>query len=283
MDEPLLAYEHVDVAYDGVCAVHDVSFSVETGQILGIVGESGSGKSTLLKAAMGLLGGRGSVPQGRILYRGTNLLALPEKELRALCGPELAMVFQDCLAALTPSYTIGNQMYESVRVHKKCRRAEVDERACELLSRLNVEEPRRILKSYPFELSGGLGQRVGIAMAMILEPSVLLADEPTSALDAVSQKLVVEELAQLRREMGTSIVVVTHNISVVRALADSVVVLKDGSVVEEGPAACVLEEPESEYTKELLAAVPSIPWAGDEAGEDVGDGNEDEDDKEEER
>lgn len=261
MDGALLEYEHVDVAYDGVCAVHDVSFSVETGQIVGIVGESGSGKSTLLKAAMGLLGARGSVPQGRILFKGADLLALPEKELRKKCGPELAMVFQDCLAALTPSYTIGNQMYEAVRVHQKCKRAEVDERACELLSRLNVEEPERILKSYPFELSGGLGQRVGIAMAMILEPSVLLADEPTSALDAVSQKQVVEELAQLRRDLGTSIVVVTHNISVVRALADDVVVLRDGSVVEEGPASCVLEEPQSSYTKDLLAAVPSIPWA----------------------
>lgn len=283
MDEALLEYEHVDVAYDGICAVRDVSFSVAQGQIVGIVGESGSGKSTLLKAAMGLLGGRGSVPQGRILYRGTDLLALSEKELRALCGPELGMVFQDCLAALTPSYTIGNQMYEAVRVHKKCKRAEVDERACELLSRLNVEEPERILKSYPFELSGGLGQRVGIAMAMILDPAVLLADEPTSALDAVSQKLVVEELSQLRRDLGTSIVVVTHNVSVVRALADSVVVLKDGSVVEEGPAAQVLEKPENEYTKELLAAVPSISWADDEAGEDDCEGNEDANDKEEQR
>lgn len=258
MQEPVLIYDHVDISYSGHTAVRDVCAQVYSGQVLGIVGESGSGKSTLVKAAMGLLGPRGMVTRGRILYRGSDLVDLPARKMRTMCGSELGMVFQDCLGALTPIRTIGDQLYESVCAHKRVCRNKVDARACELLARVNIADPERVLASYPFELSGGIGQRVGIVMAMILNPRVLLADEPTSALDAVSQKLVIEELEQLKCQTDTAIVLVTHNIGVVRALADEVLVLKDGDVMEQGPVSSVLNNPASAYTRQLLEAVPTI-------------------------
>lgn len=258
MGKPLLAYEGVQVLYGGRVAVRDFSASVEAGEVLCIVGESGSGKSTLVKAAMGLLGPRGVVSEGRIVYEGSDLARMPSRELRRLCGSQLGLVFQDCLAALTPIRTIGSQLFEPMRFQTDLSRQEVEERACSLLSRMNVKDPKRVLGSYPFELSGGIGQRVGIAMAMVPQPRVLFADEPTSALDAVSQKQVVDEMRALKDRSGTAVVLVTHNIGVARALADRIVVLKDGTVVEEGAACDVLSRPRSEFTKELLAAVPTI-------------------------
>lgn len=258
MNEAVLTYDHVEVSYGGRPVVHDVSARVLPGHVLGIVGESGSGKSTLVKAAMGLLGSRGMVTRGRILYRGSDLVDLPKRELCALCGPDLGMVFQDCLAALTPIRTIGDQLYEAVSAHGPAAREQVEARARELLARVNIADPLRVLASYPFELSGGMGQRVGIVMAMMLEPRVLLADEPTSALDVVSQKLVLEEFLELKRQTDTAIVLVTHNIGVVRALADEVLVLKAGEVMEQGAACEVLGNPASAYTRGLLEAVPVI-------------------------
>lgn len=258
MHESVLTYDHVEVSYGGRPVVRDVSARVYPGQVLGIVGESGSGKSTLAKAAMGLLGPRGMVTRGRILYKGSDLVDLPPCELRAMCGPELGMVFQDCLAALTPIRTIGDQLYESVVAHEPAARDRVDAQARELLARMNIADPARVLASFPFELSGGLGQRVGIVMAMVLKPRVLFADEPTSALDVVSQKLVLEEFKVLKRQMDTAIVLVSHNIGAVRALADDVLVLKAGEVMEQGAASEVLGNPASAYTRRLLDAVPVI-------------------------
>lgn len=259
MSGALLTYDHVEVSYNGRPVVHDVCAQVRPGQVLGIVGESGSGKSTLVRAAMGLLGSRGAVTRGRILYQGEDLVDAPATRLRQLRGAEIGMVFQDCLAALTPIRTVGEQLYEVVAVHNaQASREQSLARACDLLARMNVADPERVLASYPFELSGGLGQRVGITMAMLLEPKVLLADEPTSALDAVTQKQVVEELAALRDATNTAIVVVTHNIGVVRKLADEVLVLKDGAVVEQGSATQVFNTPTNDYTRDLMAAVPTL-------------------------
>lgn len=273
---PLLSYDHVDIAYNGATAIHNVCFAIDKGEILGIVGESGSGKSTLLKAAMGLLGPDGMVAQGDIRYSGKSvpegdgcpasspdisLVDIPEKRLRALCGPELGMVFQDCLAALTPIRHIGDQVYESLAAHGSLSRAEADARMVGLLRHLNFEEPERVLGCYPFELSGGMGQRVGIAMAMLQTPKVLLADEPTSALDVVSQRQVIDELSRLREDCDTAIVLVAHNIGVIRILADKVVVLEDGIVRESGPTAQVLHDPSCAYTRELLAATPRLKVA----------------------
>ena len=224
----ILRYENVTISYNGAPVVHDVSFSLGKGEILGIVGESGSGKSTILKAAMGLLGPGGVVSRGDIWYREKNLPDLSDEEMRALNGAELAMVFQHAGASFCPIRTVGAQLYEAVSAHDAISEAEFTDRAAEILGKLRFEDAARILKSYPFELSGGMMQRVGIAAAMLSRPSVLLADEPTSALDVSTQKQAVEELLLIREFFRTAVVIVTHNIGVVRAMADRVIVMKDG-------------------------------------------------------
>ncbi len=254
----ILQYVNVTTSYNGTPVVRDVSFSLREGEILGVVGESGSGKSTLLKAAMGLLPPGGVVARGDIWYKGQNLPDLSEKELRRLSGPELAMIFQNAGASFCPIRTVGAQLYEAVSAHENISEADFREKAAELLQKLRFEDAARILKSYPFELSGGMMQRVGIAAAMLLNPSVLLADEPTSALDVSVQKQAVEELLLIRELYHTAIIIVTHNIGVVRAMADRVVVMKDGRMVESGDVRDVLEHPEQEYTKTLMAAVPRL-------------------------
>ena len=254
----LLSYEHVEISYGGTPVVHDVSFSVKPGEILGLVGESGSGKSTLIKAAMGLLGDNGLVTKGDILFDGKNIPDLPEKELRKIRGKKIGMIFQDAGASLCPIRTIGEQIYESMSAHMDISKADAQDRAFALFEKLHFQDSRRIWDSYPFELSGGMNQRAGIVIAMLMNPAVLLADEPTSALDVAVQKQVVLEMKLLRELFGTAIILVTHDIGVVSAMADTVLVLKDGRKVEYGPARRVLQAPEQAYTKKLLAAVPKL-------------------------
>ena len=256
--EEILRYDHVDIAYNGFLAVKDVSFTVEPGEILGIVGESGCGKSTLIKAAMGLLGSAGMVTRGDIWYKGKNLPDLPPKELRKLNGPELGMIFQSAGSSFCPIRTIEAQLYETMTEHEKTSKAEFLDRAMELLGKLGFEDGKRVLGSYPFELSGGMQQRVGIAAAMLLNPSVLLADEPTSALDVSVQKQVVEEMLLVRKTFGTAILLVAHNIGVIGAMADKVLVMKNGETVEYGKTQQVLENPQADYTRALLSAVPRL-------------------------
>lgn len=256
--EELMRYSSVEVSYNGQAAVRDISFSLQAGEILGIVGESGSGKSTVIKAALGILGQGGLVSQGDIWFQGKNLPDLPEKEMRKIRGAQIGMIFQDAGASLCPIRTIGDQIYESMAAHGRKDRQESDGRALELLDKLGFRDGRRILNSYSFEMSGGMNQRIGIAIAMLLKPSVLLADEPTSALDVTVQKQAVEEMLLMRRLYGTAMILVTHNIGVVRAMADSVLVLKEGEMVEYGPAPQVLAHPRADYTKKLLAAVPEL-------------------------
>ena len=254
----ILRYEHVDISYNGVPAVQNVSVTLQEGEILGIVGESGSGKSTLIRAAMGLLVPNGLVTRGDIWYKGKNLPDLPEKELRRLNGPEIGMIFQSAGSSFCPIRTVGVQLYESMREHERLSKEEFRTRAADLLRKLGFTDGQHILESYPFELSGGMQQRVGIAAAMLLKPSVLLADEPTSALDVSVQKQVVEEMLLVRRSFGTAIVLVTHNIGVIGAMADRVLVMKDGRVVESGETRRVLEQPKEEYTRTLMSAVPKL-------------------------
>ena len=227
----ILRYEHVDITYNGFKAIKDVSFTVYEGEILGIVGESGSGKSTLIKAAMGLLGDAGLVTRGDIWYKGNNLPDLSARELRKLNGPELGMIFQYAGSSFCPIRTVGSQLYESMTEHEAISREEFRVRAAELLEKIGFDNPQRVLDSYPFELSGGMQQRVGIAAAMLLHPGVLMADEPTSALDVSVQKQVVEEMLLVRRTFGTAIVLVTHNIGVIGAMADKVLVMRNGEMV----------------------------------------------------
>ena len=258
MTEPLLEYSHVDVSYSGVAVVRDVSFPVVPGEVVCLVGESGCGKSTLVKAAMGQLGPNGMVTRGDIWYKGHCVPDLPACDLRRLCGSDFALVFQDCLAALTPIRRIGDQVHEGMAAHRSISRADCDALACEMFAKLGLEDPERVLASYPFELSGGMGQRVGIAIALLSEPSVLFADEPTSALDVIVQAQVIDLFKRINADLGTTIVLVTHNMGVVRALADHVLVLKDGEVVEYGEAKQVLEAPAAAYTRELIAAAPRL-------------------------
>ena len=254
----ILKYEQVDISYNGVKVIKDVSFTVDEGEILGIVGESGSGKSTLIKAAMGLLGNTGLVTRGDIWYKGKNLPDLSAGEIRKLNGPELGMIFQYAGSSFCPIRTVGSQLYESMTEHESVSKAEFRRRASELLEKIGFENAQRILDSYPFELSGGMQQRVGIAAAMLLNPSVLLADEPTSALVVSVQKQVVEEMLLVRRTFGTSIVLVTHNIGVIAAMADKVLVMKDGEMVEYGETQQVLNDPKEAYTRTLMSAVPRL-------------------------
>ncbi|MBD8989436.1 MAG: ABC transporter ATP-binding protein [Clostridiales bacterium] len=256
--EALLQYNHVDISYLGQPVIRDVSFSLHSGEILGIVGESGSGKSTLIKAAMGLLGCEGQVTRGDIWFKGKNLPELPPKELRKLCGPELGYIFQSSGSAFCPIRTVGAQLFETMRAHGKITKADFEAQALELLSKLGFDSGKRILESYPFELSGGMQQRVGIAAAMLLNPSVLFADEPTSALDVTIQKQVVEEMLMVRETFGTAIVLVTHNLGVIDAMTDRVLVLENGRCVECGSTRQVLSQPRADYTKALLAAVPRL-------------------------
>lgn len=253
--ETLLTAEHVTVCYNGKPVVQDISFELHPGEILGVVGESGSGKSTIIRAIMGLLSSGGMVTQGDICYKGQNLVDMPDKELRKLLGPEIGMVFQDCKAALCPIRTIGSQIYESLSEHEKITKAQAYERAGEFMKKIGLKDYQRVLDSYPFELSGGMNQRVGICMAMLMRPAILLADEPTSALDVTVQKQVVEEMKRMCQEYGTAMILVTHNIGVVRVLADQVMVLKDGKIMDYGEADRVLHHSQNPYTKTLMDSV----------------------------
>ena len=284
----VLCYENVDISYNGVRVVRDISFSVREGEILGIAGESGSGKSTLIRAAMGLLGDTGLVTRGDIRYRtgaagtatqgGTRFIPgaagtatqggtrsgwidLPDlsaSELRKLNGPELGMIFQNAGSSFCPIRTVGAQMYEAMTEHGSVSRQEFRKKALELFEKLGFEDGQRILDSYPFELSGGMQQRIGIAAAMLLQPKVLFADEPTSALDVSVRKQVVEEMLSVREHFGTTIILVTHNIGVIGAMADRVLVMRSGEMVEFGNKEQILNHPQADYTKRLMAAVPRL-------------------------
>lgn len=256
--EPLLKAEHLTVCYDGIETVKNVSFSLEKGEVLGIVGESGSGKSTLIRAIMGLLGESGQVTEGSIVYQGNDLTGMSQKELRLIRGTQLGMIFQDSKAALCPVRKIGRQIQEAMQSHQKIRSQEVKKQAVTAMEKLGLEDPERIWNSYPFELSGGMNQRVGICMAIMLRPSVLLADEPTSALDVTMQRQVIEELQLMKRDTEMSMFLVTHNIGVVRQLADKILVLQDGQTKEYGECQKVLEEPRDPYTRQLIVSTLTL-------------------------
>ena len=247
-----------ELMFQEFLALQDVSLKVKKGESWGLIGTNGSGKSTLLKAAMGLLGSSGMVTRGDIWFEGKSLPDVPPKEMRRICGEKIGMIFQDCGASLSPTRTIGEQIIESMAAHRKVDVAEAKRAALELFEKLHFQDGERIWDSYPFELSGGMNQRAGIAIAMLMNPAVLLADEPTSALDMAVQRQVVEEMLHVRETFGTAIIIVTHDIGVVSAMADSIVVLSNGRVMEYAAAKDVLENPQNDYTVKLLSAVPRL-------------------------
>lgn len=254
--EPLLKAENLSVAYGEKEAVHSVTFRLFPGKVLVIAGESGSGKSTVLKAVQGLLGRGGRLLGGRICFEGRDITRLSPGERRKLAGEGMAAIFQNPGASFCPIRTVGDQIYEAVRAHRNWSREEFRERAWKLMESIHLKE--EVLEEYPFRLSGGMGQRVGILAAMILSPRLILADEPTSALDAVTRADVVRELMGLRRETGVSLLLVTHDMEVARSMADEVMVLRKGRMVEYGTKEAVFLSPGEPYTRELMEAVPRL-------------------------
>ena len=264
MAEPILRIEHLDVEYRTADAdlpvLRDVSLEVGAGEIVGIVGESGCGKSTLSSSVLGLLPPNGRVTGGSIRLREQELTSLDARALRRLRGPEMAMIFQDPLSSLNPVFTIWTQIRDALRAHAP--RGGFDAgaeraRAAAVLTELGIPDADRRLDDYPHQFSGGMRQRIMIALALLLEPALLVADEPTSALDATLQAQIVAILARIRRERDMAVVFVTHDLALVSNLCDRVVVMYCGSVVEAGPVERVFRAPVHPYTRALLGSIPS--------------------------
>lgn len=256
--EPLLKIENMQVEYEGTPIVRDFSVSVARGEIFGIVGESGCGKSTMLGAVLGMLGREGRIASGHIYFEGKDLSACKREDMRRLRGEHLGVVFQNPGETLNPSRRIETQFYEALRAHRKVTKAQAGEIAVDMMSRLNLEHGDALLKMFPFQLSGGMNQRVALALAMIMEPSLLLADEPTSALDVTVQAQAVDEMMKMRDRFGTAILIVTHNMGVVSHMADRVAVMYAGRMVEYGDKKKVLGRPVHPYTRALLNAIPDF-------------------------
>ncbi|MBR2214987.1 MAG: ABC transporter ATP-binding protein [Selenomonadaceae bacterium] len=250
----VLAVENLSVSYDGRAVVRRVNFTLRRGEILVIAGESGSGKSTVLKAVMGILGRGGAISEGRIVLQGRDITSIAPRERRKLAGETLAMIFQNAGASFCPIRRVGEQIYESVREHRNWSRAEFRTKAKVIMEHINL--PENALDEYPFRLSGGMGQRVGILAAMILEPELLLADEPTSALDTVTQVKVAQELMGLRERLGLSLVMVTHHMGLAWYMADKILVMRRGQMLEIGDREQIFNSPRDPYTQELIRAVP---------------------------
>lgn len=258
MKQALLEYQKVNICYSGTRVVQDVDLQMKPGEILGIVGESGSGKTTLIKSALGILGTEGQVESGRILFRGEELKTLSKERLRQVRGSGMGMIFQNPGASLCPVRKIGTQFLETMKEHKTLNKKDAKYEILEHFEKMNLRDGERILNSYPFELSGGMNQRVAIALAMILRPSLILADEPTSALDVTVQAQVVKELMEMRDIFGTGILMVTHNIGVAAHMADRIIVMRDGKIIESGSKDEVIYHPRNGYTRKLIEATPKI-------------------------
>ena len=258
--EKNLIVDRLTVTYGEKLAVDGVSFSLSPGKIYVIVGESGSGKSTLLRTIGGLLTKEGKIVSGDIWMGEQNLIQLSEKEWCEVHGNKMGYIFQNPEQSLSPLAKIGKQFVECQTMHAKTAgkksKKEILEDAEELLKELRFENPQRVLKSYPFELSGGMCQRVAIALAIMNQPSLLLADEPTSALDVASQDMTIETLLALRKKTDLSILLVTHNMEVARRLADEIGVMYQGRIIESGLPEEIWNDPKEDYTKKLIAAIP---------------------------
>lgn len=257
----VLEVNSLSITYYGKTAVNDISFTVPDHKIVAIVGESGSGKSTIVRAILKLLSAGGEIAGGEILFHGKDITTLSDEQMRKIRGKEIAMIFQDAGAYLNPRLKIGGQYLETILAHQSTGKAEARKLAKKMLFQLKLADPERIMNSYPFQLSGGMKQRVAIAMAMSMGPKLLLADEPTSALDVTVQAQVVREMMTLRDELGTSIIIVTHNMGVASRMADYIAVMCEGKLMEFGTRDQVIETPKSEYTKMLLSVVPELKEA----------------------
>lgn len=256
MSDTLLRLQNLCVSYGDKECVKNVSFDLKRGEIFVIAGESGSGKSTILKAVQGTLGMAGRVSGGSICFEGRDITKVDEGERRALSGTQISMIFQNPGASFCPIRPVGDQIYEAVRAHKDWSYEEFTAKAVPIMKNINLEEG--VLSEYPFRLSGGMGQRAGILAAMILSPKLLLADEPTSALDTVTQVSVVKELMALRERHGISILMVTHHMGIAFHMADHILIMRRGEMVEWGTRDEIFHSPGKGYTMELISSVPRI-------------------------
>ena len=238
--------------------IEHFNLSMKKGEIISIVGESGSGKTTVIRAVLGALPGAGRVSSGDILFHGESLLKNTGNEWRKIRGSKMSMIFQDCGGTLNPIRKIGSQYVEYIRTHESVSKQEAWNKAVSMLSKMRLPEVENIMNSYAYQLSGGMRQRVGIAMAMTFNPELLLADEPTSALDVTTQAQIVRQMMELRDDYGTGIIIVTHNIGVAAYMADQLIVMHHGKVVDHGTREEVLNNPTSDYTRKLLEAVPEM-------------------------
>ena len=247
----MLEVKNITISYQNRPTVTDFSMTLEKGQICSLVGESGSGKTTVIRAIFGLLAGGGKVTEGEILFEGDSLLAYNKEQWRRLRGSDISMIFQDSGAMMNPTRRVGGAYTEYIRTHEKnTSKKDATKKGIEMLERMRLP--------YPFQLSGGMSQRVGIAMGMTYQPKLLLADEPTSALDVTTQAQIVRQMMELRENYGTSIIVVTHNLGVAAYMSDHIIVMRNGKIEDQGDRDYMLYHSENEYTHKLLEAVPSI-------------------------
>ncbi|WP_130838437.1 ABC transporter ATP-binding protein [Lachnoclostridium sp. Marseille-P6806] len=240
-----------------VRAVNGVSFDLERGRVLGIVGESGSGKSVTAYSIMQILASTGRIVGGSVRFDGQELVGAGEKVMKTVRGNRISIIFQDPMTSLNPTYTIGRQLMEAILLHTDRNREQAHERAVEMLRLVNVNEPEKRMKQYPYEFSGGMRQRVMIAMALACEPDILIADEPTTALDVTIQAGILELMKDIQKKIGMAIIMITHDLGVVAQLCDEVIVMYAGAICEQGTADEIFYNPKHEYTKGLLRSIPT--------------------------
>ena len=241
-----------------VRAVNGISYNLDAGRVLGIVGESGSGKSVSAYSVMRILTDTGRVTEGEVLFKGEDILKYSPQQMQKFRGSRISIIFQDPMTCLNPTFSIGSQLREAIRIHTDRNREQVQARALEMLQLVGVNEPEKRLKQYPHELSGGMRQRVMIAMALACEPDILIADEPTTALDVTIQAQILELMQDLQRKMGMAIIMITHDLGVIADMCDEIIVMYGGKVCERGTADEIFYNPCHEYTKGLIRSIPRI-------------------------
>jgi ABC-type dipeptide/oligopeptide/nickel transport system ATPase component len=258
LPDVLLDVQHLSVTFGAFAAVDDVSFRIAPGETLGLVGESGSGKSVTAFAVLRLLQPPGRVTGGTVVFEGRDLLTLPEREMRHVRGARISLIFQEPMTALNPVMRVGDQIAEALTVHGRAGKAEARAQAIELLDAVHIPNAAQRARDYPHQLSGGMRQRVMIAIALACEPPLIIADEPTTALDVTIQAQVLDLLRELRAKYNLAVLLITHDFGVIAEMADRVAVMYKGSLVEQGAVRQILRAPQHDYTKGLLAAVPGI-------------------------
>ena len=254
----MLKLDNVTISYKNVPTVQNFNLDMKEGQIVSLVGESGSGKTTVIRAVLGLLAGGGKVTEGSITFEGEDLLSYTPEQWRKLRGSDISMIFQDSGAMMNPTRKVGKVFTEYILTHENISKKEAWSKGIAMLEKMRLPSADNIMESYPFQLSGGMRQRVGIAMGMTYQPKLLLADEPTSALDVTTQAQIVRQMMQLRDDYHTSIIVVTHNLGVAAYMSDYIIVIKNGKMEDQGSREYILKESNNEYTRKLLEAVPSL-------------------------